>query len=68
MKNLLLIGLMVAASTAAVAATHDGAVACAQAPTQAEAVAQKFGPVAARPNLNCGFICDSFGRCYRVCW
>lgn len=67
MKNLLLIGLMVAASTAAVAATHDEAMACAQAPTQTS-VAHKFGPLSARPNLNCGFICDSFGRCYRVCW
>ncbi|MBT9527350.1 MAG: hypothetical protein IV105_19010 [Rhizobacter sp.] len=68
MKKLLLIGLMLAASTAAVAATHDGAVACAQAPTQAEVVAHKFGPVGALPELNCGFICDSFGRCRRVCW
>ncbi len=68
MKKLLLIGLMVAASTAAFAATHDAAVPCAQAPTQASVVAHKFGPLGARPNIDCGFICDSFGRCYRVCW
>jgi hypothetical protein len=31
-------------------------------------VASKFQAVGARPVINCGFICDSFGRCRRVCW
>jgi hypothetical protein len=26
------------------------------------------GATAARADINCGFICDSFGRCRRVCW
>lgn len=64
MKEFLLMGLIVAASTAALASTE---LAPAPSPRPA-AVASKFQAVGLRPEINCGFICDSFGRCRRVCW
>lgn len=58
MKTFLLLGLILAASTVTVAAAPVGQV----------SVSSTSHAVGARPEIKCGFICDSFGRCRRVCW
>ncbi|MDP2366841.1 hypothetical protein [Rhodoferax sp.] len=78
MRNLLLLGLMAVITSAAVAAVGQTPMASAPqrptagvtAPSQIDAkgtVSDKSQTVALSA-INCGFICDSFGRCRRVCW
>jgi hypothetical protein len=56
MKKLLSVCLILAATAAAAA------------PLFATAAPKTTGATAARSDINCGFVCDSFGRCRRVCW
>jgi hypothetical protein len=78
MKSHLLAVLIVAASTVAMAASERSDKQPGQtrlnswSPTLPQLAATKpteKTSVAAMPrDLNCGFICDSTGRCRRVCW
>jgi hypothetical protein len=70
MKKNLALCLIAALCSATVSATP-----ATQAPAPAADLAQPSagaaGPALAKPREalpNCGYICDSFGRCYRVCW
>jgi hypothetical protein len=51
---------------AATAALQQGSAGLAQA--TAVPGTTSVGRHAPEARINCGFICDSFGRCYRVCW
>ena len=65
LKKFLSIGLILAAAaTATATAAQPGPFA--PSPTVESTPACAAAP--ARPTIDCGFICDSFGRCRRVCW
>lgn len=64
LKKFLSIGLILASAASAAAAAPAPFVPT----TTAEPAASCTTASQARPVINCGFICDSFGRCRRVCW
>ncbi len=65
MSKLLWLGLVAALASASVAASGSSPHGLLR--PQA-GVATPSHAVSARDTINCGFICDSFGRCRRVCW
>jgi hypothetical protein len=78
MKSYLLAIFIVAASTVAMAASETGGKQGEQTRLSSASLTQHRAAatqpsektsVAAMPgDINCGFVCDSFGRCRRVCW